>query len=176
MGGTLPPSFKNLRNLEVFKGHGNCISGTIPSTSFNAMANLTVFDVGRNPITGQFLYFPDCHKLEKYSANFCALTGTIPRNVLANKPKLEHFFFDGNGLTGTLPDFPPKFQIPALKGISFDINALSGKTPASICNLEGHPERFLQNWIGHQHYRVQGRLASRTETVIHRESRSKSIK
>jgi hypothetical protein len=133
LAGPLPLAFSNLTRLTVAKLHGNFFTGSIPSAAFNVMKDLSWFDVGRNPLSGPFPHLPNCTKLQKFSANFCALTGPIPRDALQNKPDLIHTFWDGNGFTGTLPSFDKVSQ--KLRGLSFDINALSGPIPESLCAL-----------------------------------------
>jgi len=63
--------------------------------------------------------------------NFCSLTGPIP-DIFDNFPDLEQTYWDGNGLTGTIPASIGRCK--KLKTMSFNINQLSGKIPDSLCD------------------------------------------
>jgi len=99
------------------------------------MTNLQWFDVGRNPLTGAFPSLPNCKNLIQYNGNFCAFTGTLPTDAMLNKPNLSTFYWEGNGFTGSLPEFPSRQQAPQLNGLGLDINAFTGKIPPSICGI-----------------------------------------
>ena len=103
-------------------------------TGFNGLPDLRWFDLGRNPLSGTFPDLRDSHTLEKYSCNFCALTGTVP-DIFGSFPNLLHTFWDGNALSGSLP---PSLGSPHLKNlccVSFDVNRMSGAVPAGLCEL-----------------------------------------
>eukprot|EP01084_Bolivina_argentea_P106000 189822_1 len=131
LSGTISNKIGNLKQLQQVKLHGNYIYGTIPY-SFNNCSELQVLKLGRNPIHGNIPYLDQLQKLEKFNCNFCAITGTFP-DIFDKMPLLNQAFWDGNNLTGYIPNSIGKAK--NLKNVSFNINSLSGTVPAGLCDI-----------------------------------------
>ncbi|KAF9593403.1 hypothetical protein IFM89_022664 [Coptis chinensis] len=69
------------------------------------------------------------------------LTGRIPLEV-TNLPGLVELWFDGNSLTGPIPDFTGSKN---LKIIHLENNQLAGNLPSSLTELQNLRELYLQN-------------------------------
>ena len=130
-GGSLSPLFGQLRQLQIAKLHCNHLSGGIPK-SMEELTQLLWWDLGRNPLTGPIPNLSKSTGLQKFSCNFCALTGKVP-DIFGSFPHLIHSFWDGNGLSGSLP--PSLGALASIQGLSFDINNLTGPVPAGLCRL-----------------------------------------
>lgn len=104
--------FGKFRKLEYADFSNSYFTGPLPRT---------IFDIPS--ITA--LYFNN---------NF--LTGSIPANYLSS-PVLRDLYLSNNRFTGTLPDIKPGQLRPALTELLIDGNGLTGRVPASICELRG---------------------------------------
>lgn len=130
-GGGLSERFGDLRRLEIAKLHCNHIAGKIPA-SMETLTRLRWWDLGRNPLTGSIPNLSLSGGLEKFSCNFCALSGTVP-DIFGHFPHLIHSFWDGNALTGALP--ASLGNLRSIVALSFDINNLTGPLPPGLCAL-----------------------------------------
>jgi hypothetical protein len=125
-------SFPLLRVLNV---HLNNMTNFPPRVDL--LAALEEAKFGRNPICGDatraLAGFRNLSKLTKFNCNFCCLTGEFPGSVLRNKPRLTETFWDGNNLTGSIPQEVAGLR--SLSKISFNLNSMSGDAPAGLCQL-----------------------------------------
>ena len=125
-------SFPLLRVLNV---HLNNMTNFPPRVDL--LTALEEAKFGRNPICGDatrvLAGFQNLTKLSKFNCNFCCLTGAFPGAVLRDKPNLSETFWDGNNLTGSIPEEVAGLR--SLSKISFNLNSMSGDVPAGLCRL-----------------------------------------
>lgn len=106
LGGAGPlPDLAALAQLSVFDVHTNLLSGSIPA--LGGMTSLTYFDVSSNRLTGSLPTLDSLFSLVYFNAFGNQLTGSIP--ALAGLTALQYFGVDSNELSG---------QIPALAGLT----------------------------------------------------------
>jgi len=162
--GSIPASIQNFANLEKVLINDNDFVGPIPDLSNSSF----LFDLvlarnsfsGSMPIIGPKLEFLDVRENslegsipdEIFSLNRDTLeiayfsnntfSGTIPSSY-SDCTALRDLWFDGNYLTGTIPDIQ-QGDLPSITEILFDENKLSGPVPDGICNLiESLPDQFI---------------------------------
>ena len=133
LSGAFSDTMVRMDKLKVINFHGNNVTNVPPG--IEALTDLREFKFGRNPVGGDagtvLAPFANLTKLVKFNCNFCAITGQFP-DIFANKAAtLAETFWDGNGLTGTLP--PSLGALKVLTKISFNLNSLTGPVPKSLC-------------------------------------------
>lgn len=113
----------------------NLLSGTVPSSAFGNLTELTVLDLSLNPFLTSEIP-PDIWSLENLEKIFlqgCGFHGGVPGSI-AGLQNLTNLDLSENNLTGRLP------MLASFKNlVSFDVsqNRLSGTFPEGICNGNG---------------------------------------
>lgn len=116
--------------------NGTSLSGPIHDV-FGTFTKLEYADFSNSYFTGELprtiFDLPNIATLY-FNNNF--LTGSIPGNYLSS-PVLRDLYLSNNRFTGTLPQIKPGQQSSALTELLIDGNGLTGRIPASICELGG---------------------------------------
>lgn len=132
VAGPIPPTIRNLPNLEVLDLTSVRFSGGFPN-EVTQLSKLKVLRLGAfygAPLGGTI--DPDIANLvnlEQLDLSGNQLTGTIPPAV-AGLPKLKSFIAFVNKLSGSIPH--ALFTHPKLEYLDISYNDLSGELPASI--------------------------------------------
>lgn len=125
----LAPELGNLTKLEDFWLSDCNLVGSLPD-SFRQLKNLMNFDVADNGLTGPLPSFifqlKNIVQIELFNNSF---TGKIPSAGWANLTKLRRFDASMNGLTGMIPD--ELCELP-LESLHLYYNQLEGQLPESI--------------------------------------------
>lgn len=100
LSGSFPPEFGNLKQLKCMYFSHNLISGTIPK-SFEQLTNLQVFLMRCNRLSGPLIDFSPLKSLRNVWFDSQNLTGTL--DTLGTLKNLTYLQAAGNQLTGTIP-------------------------------------------------------------------------
>ncbi|KAI4983593.1 hypothetical protein ZWY2020_025459 [Hordeum vulgare] len=150
------PSSTPARPLQVLNISSNLFTGSLPSTTWEAMKSLVVLNASSNRFTGQIPTTPcvSAPSLAVIELSFNQLSGNIPPG-LSNCSALKLLSAGYNNLSGTLPDalfkvtslehlslpnncgmIPEEIgQLQGLFSLNLSSNRLSGQIPEQICNL-----------------------------------------
>jgi hypothetical protein len=136
MNGSIPNSFKNLKNLEYFIVRNNSLSATIPSGMINP--RLQIFDVGYNKLTGpipSYLGLP--YRLVTFYACNNRLTQSFPFNAFYLAVSLVYLDINNNQMTGDVAyDLNmTNLQLSKLEQIDISNNFFTGELPAIVFEL-----------------------------------------
>ncbi|KAG2298874.1 hypothetical protein Bca52824_035346 [Brassica carinata] len=148
--GQIPESIGDLEQLIYLSLNLNQFSGTIPA-SIGRLSNLYWFDIADNQIEGTLPVSNGTSSpgldmlLETKHFHFGKnkLSGVIPKTLFSSKMTLIHVLFDGNNLTGEIPD--TLSLVKTLTVLRLDRNKLSGNIPTSLNNLTNLQELYLAN-------------------------------
>ncbi|XP_015697759.1 LRR receptor-like serine/threonine-protein kinase EFR [Oryza brachyantha] len=127
--GQIPASLGHLHHLQTLSLANNTLQGMIPNLA--NCSNLTVLDLSRNNLVGQF---PENlpHHLQNITVSHNNLTGVFPVS-LANVTTLVLLNCKFNNVEGNIPDEFAK--LPMLKFLLMGINNLEGSFPQAIHNV-----------------------------------------
>ncbi|KAK9683822.1 hypothetical protein RND81_10G167200 [Saponaria officinalis] len=125
----------------LFLGSQN-IGGEIP-TSICDLKNLTTFDVSNNNIGGTFpTFFRKCTALQTLNISQNYFVGFLPNDINNKLPSnIQHIDISGNNFTGDIPS--SLGQINGLKTLHFEQNLFNGTYPYELGNLENLEELVL---------------------------------
>ncbi|KAJ0236937.1 Leucine-rich repeat receptor protein kinase HPCA1 [Hirschfeldia incana] len=148
--GQIPESIGDLEQLIYLSLNLNQFSGTIPP-SIGRLSNLYWFDIADNQIEGTLPVSNGTSSpgldmlLETKHFHFGKnkLSGVIPKTLFSSKMTLIHVLFDGNNLTGEIPD--TLSLVKTLTVLRLDRNKLTGNIPTSLNNLTNLQELYLAN-------------------------------
>lgn len=169
LGGYLPDSIGDFRNLTELMLYHTKISGTIPST-INKLQNLESIRIEGSPVLGQlpdlfgaslpnlyYLSITDTHVSGTLPASWASLpevgvldleqnrlTGPIPASW-NSFPSLNYLDLSQNSLTGSVPGFT---GTPTLNILNLQQNQLSGSLPAMIAPALAHVDLSSNNFQG----------------------------
>uniref|UniRef100_A0A8I6YIT6 Leucine-rich repeat-containing N-terminal plant-type domain-containing protein n=2 Tax=Hordeum vulgare subsp. vulgare TaxID=112509 RepID=A0A8I6YIT6_HORVV len=161
------PSSTPARPLQVLNISSNLFTGSLPSTTWEAMKSLVVLNASSNRFTGQIPTTPcvSAPSLAVIELSFNQLSGNIPPG-LSNCSALKLLSAGYNNLSGTLPDalfkvtslehlsLPNNWLVGDLGGITKLINLVtldlggnefSGNIPESIGDLKSLEELHLEH-------------------------------
>ncbi|KAG6543950.1 hypothetical protein Mapa_014791 [Marchantia paleacea] len=134
--GSIPDSFKNLRNLTSLVLANNRLNGSLGSW-FGDLHSLEQLDLDSNSIEGPIP--PEFGSLLNFTLIILSnndLTGEIP-DSLGNLTKLLRLSLDNNYFSGNVP--ANIFSLPELVILNLDNNCLNGTTPPTL-NTSGTME------------------------------------
>ncbi|KAG6472127.1 hypothetical protein ZIOFF_069584 [Zingiber officinale] len=108
--GSIPDELGSLQNLSYLALNSNQFTGKIPS-SMGKLSNLYWFDIADNQISGPLPVSNErepgldlLHQAKHFHFNKNNLSGSIPEKLFHLNMTLFHVIFDGNTLTGRIPD------------------------------------------------------------------------
>ncbi|KAG0450883.1 hypothetical protein HPP92_026672 [Vanilla planifolia] len=173
LGGTLPLSIGNLKQLDTLILAGCSFSGNIPQ-ELGDLANLTFLALNLNQFTGRIpaslgllsnLYWLDLAdnqltgpipvsshdspgldqlvNTKHFHFNKNQLSGTIPESLFSSKMTLIHLLLDSNKFNGQIPD--SLGLVTSLEVLRLDRNSIVGSVPSNINNLKAINELNLAN-------------------------------
>ncbi|KAK1439660.1 hypothetical protein QVD17_05480 [Tagetes erecta] len=156
LGGTLPPEFINLPNLQNIDLTRNYLSGTIPP-QWGSMTQIVNISMIGNRLTGSIpKELGNLSTLTTLTVEDNLMSGTIPKELgnlasierlflnsnffsgelpasFANLTTLKEFRIGGNNFSGKIPDYIGQWQ--SLKGLRIQASGLEGPIPSSITLL-----------------------------------------
>ncbi|KAI3495589.1 hypothetical protein L1887_37933 [Cichorium endivia] len=151
--GNIPSELGNLKELSFLALNTNNLTGQIPP-SLGLLSKLYWLDLGENQLTGSIpvstLTNPGLDNLKHakhFHFNKNKLSGIIPSQLFSSDMVLIHVLFDGNQLTGEIPNSIG--YVKTLEVLRLDKNALEGEVPPSLNNLTSLGELDL----GHNNLR-----------------------
>ncbi|KAK2647383.1 hypothetical protein Ddye_014872 [Dipteronia dyeriana] len=137
--GNIPDEVGNLAELSFLALNSNNFSGRIPP-SLGKLSKLYWLDLADNQLTGSIpvstFTSPGLDQLKNakhFHFNKNQLSGTISAQLFSSDMELIHVLFDGNQLTGTIPDSLGSVQ--TLEVLRLDRNNLSEEVPSNLNNL-----------------------------------------
>ncbi|KAH0995048.1 hypothetical protein GBA52_018912 [Prunus armeniaca] len=137
--GNIPEELGNLGELTFLALNTNKFTGQIPP-SLGKLSKLFWLDLTDNQLTGTLpistLVTSGLDKLlkaEHFHFNKNQLSGTIPPKLFSSEMKLIHILFDANQFIGEIPSTIALVQ--TLEVLRLDRNALTGNVPSNIRNL-----------------------------------------
>ncbi|KFK26616.1 hypothetical protein AALP_AA8G271800 [Arabis alpina] len=148
--GQIPDSIGSLEQLIYLSLNSNQFSGTIPA-SIGRLSKLYWFDIADNQLEGEIPVSNGASSpgldmlLETKHFHFGKnkLSGVIPEKLFSSNMTLIHVLFDGNQLTGKIPD--SLSLVKTLQVLRLDRNRLNGVIPSSFNNLTNLNELYLAN-------------------------------
>ncbi|CAH2070532.1 unnamed protein product [Thlaspi arvense] len=148
--GQIPETIGSLEALTTLSLNSNKFSGTIPA-SIGRLSKLFWFDIADNQIEGKLpvsngTSSPGLDMLfetQHFHFGNNKLSGDIPEKLFTSNMTLLHVLFDGNQLTGKIPDSIS--LVKTLTVLRLDRNKLTGDIPASLNNLTDLQELYLAN-------------------------------
>ncbi|CAH2047391.1 unnamed protein product, partial [Thlaspi arvense] len=148
--GQIPETIGSLEALTTLSLNSNKFSGTIPA-SIGRLSKLFWFDIADNQIEGKLpvsigTSSPGLDMLletQHFHFGNNKLSGDIPEKLFTSNMTLLHVLFDGNQLTGKIPDSIS--LVKTLTVLRLDRNKLTGDIPASLNNLTNLQELYLAN-------------------------------
>ncbi|XP_008246057.1 PREDICTED: probable leucine-rich repeat receptor-like protein kinase At5g49770, partial [Prunus mume] len=136
--GNIPEELGNLEELTFLALNTNKFTGQIPP--LGKLSKLFWLDLADNQLTGTLpISTPVTSGLDKllkaehFHFNKNQLSGTIPPKLFSSEMKLIHILFDGNQFIGEIPSTIA--LVPTLEVLRLDRNALTGNVPPNISNL-----------------------------------------
>jgi serine/threonine protein kinase/Leucine-rich repeat (LRR) protein len=137
--GQIPDELGNLKELSFLALNSNKFVGNIPA-SLGKLTNVHWLDLADNELTGTLPVSTSTRpgldqllKAQHFHFNKNKLSGTIPEGLFSSKMVLIHVLFDGNQFTGPIPSTIG--QVTTLEVLRLDRNDLSGEVPSNISNL-----------------------------------------
>lgn len=137
--GNIPDEIGNLADLSFLALNSNNFSGRIPP-SLGKLSQLYWLDLADNQLTGSIpvstITSPGLDQLKHakhFHFNKNKLSGTISEQLFSPDMVLIHVLFDGNQLSGNIPESLGYVQ--TLEVLRLDRNTLTGKVPANLNNL-----------------------------------------
>ncbi|XP_028081351.1 probable leucine-rich repeat receptor-like protein kinase At5g49770 [Camellia sinensis] len=137
--GNIPNELGNLVELSFLALNSNNFTGQIPA-SLGSLSKLYWLDLADNQLTGSLPISksttPGLDLLKKakhFHFNKNKLSGPIPAKLFSSDMVLIHVLFDGNQLTGKIPDTLGLVQ--TLEVLRLDRNTLTGNVPSNLNNL-----------------------------------------
>ncbi|KAG6473925.1 leucine-rich repeat receptor protein kinase HPCA1-like [Zingiber officinale] len=147
--GSIPDELGSLQNLTYLDLNSNQFTGKIPS-SMGKLSKLFWFDISFNQISGPLPVSNErepgldlLHNAKHFHFNKNKLSDSIPEKLFHLKMTLLHVLFDGNTLTGGIPDSICLVQ--SIEVLRLDRNLLNGTVPSNISNLTKINELNLAN-------------------------------
>ncbi|XP_020580288.1 probable leucine-rich repeat receptor-like protein kinase At5g49770 [Phalaenopsis equestris] len=147
--GNIPQELGNMAKLSFLALNSNKLTGRIPS-SMGLLSNLYWFDLGDNQLTGVIPVSsnstPGLDQLvntKHFHFNKNQLSGAIPESLFSSKMTLIHLLFDSNKFTGQIPE--SLGLVKSLEVLRLDRNSLGGTVPSNINNLVRLNELSLAN-------------------------------
>ncbi|KAG6472126.1 leucine-rich repeat receptor protein kinase HPCA1-like [Zingiber officinale] len=147
--GSIPDELGSLQNLSYLALNSNQFTGKIPS-SMGKLSNLFWFDIADNHISGSLPVSNGqepgldlLYHAKHFHFNKNQLSGFIPEKLFHSNMTLLHVLFDGNRLTGRIPDSICLVQ--SIEVLRLDRNSLNGTVPSNINNLTKINELNLAN-------------------------------
>lgn len=132
--GMLPKDFaKNGANMIIYDVGFNELTGTIPNLD-NKFPLLEELDLSNNMINGKLeTSISRLTSLQRLFLSNNRLSGTIPNSLGDHILALKEIYLHGNILTGTLP--ASLGDLPDLRILFIDDNKLTGVLPQELCTL-----------------------------------------
>ncbi|KAI3876093.1 hypothetical protein MKW92_053928, partial [Papaver armeniacum] len=147
--GSVPKEIGNLAQLTFLALNSNNFSGKIPP-SLGKLTELYWLDLSDNQIEGTLPVSTDGQpgldlllKAKHFHFNKNKLSGPISEQLFNSSMVLIHVLFDGNQITGNIPDSIT--LLPNLEVLRLDRNILSGPVPSKINSLTKLNELHLAN-------------------------------
>ncbi|KAJ3682943.1 hypothetical protein LUZ60_013170 [Juncus effusus] len=147
--GTIPDTLGGLSKLSYLALNSNQFSGKIPPSIGN-LTNLYWLDLADNQLTGPIPIssrkqngLDQLVNTKHFHLNNNKLSGTISEALFSSQMTLIHVLFDGNQLTGTIPDSLGLVQ--TLEVLRLDRNLLTNSVPTNLNNLTKVNELNLAN-------------------------------
>ncbi|XP_010669046.2 receptor-like protein kinase HSL1 [Beta vulgaris subsp. vulgaris] len=117
------------------------IGGEIPP-SICELKNLTILDLGNNSIPGNFpTFLYNCTKLKTLVLASNYFVGKLPNDINKLSPNIQHIDFSANNFTGDIPS--SLAQLKELITLHLDSNLFNGTFPFELGNLENLEELVL---------------------------------
>ncbi|KAF5178516.1 Ascorbate transporter protein [Thalictrum thalictroides] len=145
--GNIPKEIGKLTDLTFLALNSNSFSGTIPATLGN-LSNLYWLDLADNQLTGSIpvstINSPGLDQLlnaKHFHFNKNKLSGEISPTLFNPQMILIHVLFDGNQLTGEIPE--TLGYVKTLEVLRLDRNSFSGAVPSNLKNLTSLSELHL---------------------------------
>ncbi|KAL3531671.1 hypothetical protein ACH5RR_005192 [Cinchona calisaya] len=127
------PSFRKSKNLRYIDLSRNDLTGTILSTPFEGLANLSFINLGFNSLSGSIpsslLALPSLRTLQLPNNKFKGKVDEFPN---ASASLLETLDLSGNQLNGSIPNF--FFDLRRLRVLSLSSNSFSGSLQLEVIN------------------------------------------
>ncbi|XP_042443559.1 leucine-rich repeat receptor protein kinase HPCA1-like isoform X2 [Zingiber officinale] len=134
--GSIPDELGSLQNLSYLALNSNQFTGKIPS-SMGKLSNLYWFDIADNQISGPLPVSNErepgldlLHQAKHFHFNKNNLSGSIPEKLFHLNMTLFHVIFDGNTLTGRIPD--SICLVRTIMVLVIQSGGLSGKVPEAL--------------------------------------------
>ncbi|KAH0457432.1 hypothetical protein IEQ34_012747 [Dendrobium chrysotoxum] len=147
--GNIPQELGNLENLYFLALNSNKFTGRIPA-SLGQLSNLYWFDLGDNQLTGVIPVSSNTSpgldllvNTKHFHFNKNLLSGAIPESLFSSKMTLMHLLFDSNKFIGQIPESIG--LVTSLEVLRLDRNSLGGTVPSNITNLVKLNELSLAN-------------------------------
>ncbi|XP_010275979.1 PREDICTED: probable leucine-rich repeat receptor-like protein kinase At5g49770 [Nelumbo nucifera] len=145
--GSIPKELGNLAQLSFLALNSNNFTGGIPP-SLGTLSKLYWLDLADNQLTGVIPVSTDKSpgldlllKAKHFHFNKNKLSGPIPPKLFSSEMVLIHVLFDGNQLSGTIPETLGLVQ--TLEVLRLDRNFLRGSVPSNLNNLTNINELHL---------------------------------
>ncbi|KMT18088.1 hypothetical protein BVRB_2g032780 [Beta vulgaris subsp. vulgaris] len=117
------------------------IGGEIPP-SICELKNLTILDLGNNSIPGNFpTFLYNCTKLKTLILSSNYFVGNLPNDINKLSPNIQHIDFSANNFTDDIPT--SLAQLKELITLHLDSNLFNGTFPSELGNLENLEELVL---------------------------------
>ncbi|CAL9105922.1 unnamed protein product [Musa acuminata var. zebrina] len=137
--GSIPVEVGNLLNLKILSLNSNQFNGTIPG-SLGRLSNLEWLDLAENQLTGIIPTSSNgASGLDQlvnnlhFHLNLNQLSGPIPSDLFRSNMKVIHMLLDHNNFSGEIPESIGLAQ--SLQVLRLDVNSLNESIPSSINNL-----------------------------------------
>ncbi|RYR79137.1 hypothetical protein Ahy_A01g003991 isoform B [Arachis hypogaea] len=137
--GSIPDALGNLSQLSFLALNSNNFTGKIPP-SLGKLSKLYWLDLADNQLTGPIPVststtpgLDQLLKAKHFHFNKNQLSGTISPKLFSSDMVLIHVLFDGNDLSGSIPETLGLVQ--TLEVLRLDRNSLTGEVPTNLNNL-----------------------------------------
>ncbi|URD93569.1 Leucine-rich repeat receptor-like protein kinase [Musa troglodytarum] len=138
-GGRIPDEVGNLLNLTTLSLNSNNFTGRIPG-SLGRLSNLNWLDLADNQLNGSLPTSSNgASGLDQlvnnlhFHLNLNQLSGPIPSDLFRSNMQVIHMLLDHNNFSEEIPESIGLAQ--SLKVLRLDVNSLRGSIPSSINNL-----------------------------------------
>ncbi|KAF0892146.1 hypothetical protein E2562_013509 [Oryza meyeriana var. granulata] len=137
--GNIPEQIGTLRQLTFLALNSNNFTGGIPPT-LGLLSNLFWLDLSDNQLSGKIPIssgsdpgLDQLVKAEHFHFSENQLTGPMDEKLFSEKMRLKHVIFDNNNFTGPIPG--SLGRVSSIQIIRLDHNQFSGPVPGSIANM-----------------------------------------
>ncbi|KAH6825112.1 hypothetical protein C2S53_018900 [Perilla frutescens var. hirtella] len=132
-GSTLPPSIRNLSNLELFEIGDNSFKGAVPQ-EMGQLSRLTWLGLSLNKLNGevpQSIF--NISSLEGLALGYNNLSGYIPSSIGKSFPNINYFDLRFNHFSGRIPCSVS--NLSKLASFQLSENLFTGEIPINLGNL-----------------------------------------